>query len=219
MSYNPVPTRVWSRVQGTCTYVDPSSELQLNESDIKQFYKGNILQYKKNSASFTKNERYARIARGYSNNRNKVFATQTQTYTNPNTLVLLRAGFRTYPYPNNIPGAPNNISGPFQTNVPNPNGCPSTSVQDGGTLVAGNYVNPCTNEIVKQIPNSAVICTPMSASNVPGNGYLCWNTQIQPYFPRFRYTNNNSGTKWPQGYKGFVSAVNPQQIVDCLTSK
>lgn len=231
--YNPVPTRAWSRVQGTCTYINPGTNYNSAfisitgqtvskaqaDYEIQQLYKGNILQYKDNSAQFTKTQKYSRLARGISNNRNKVFATQSQTYTNPNTFGLLRVGFQTFPYPNNIVGAPNNISGPFQVNVPNPNNCPTTAVQDGGNLVIGKYANPCTNEIVRQLPNSATICSPMSASDVPGNGFLCWNNRFQTFFPKYKYTNNNSGNKWPEGYKGFVSAVNPQQVVNCLTSK
>lgn len=223
MSYNPVPTRVWSRVQGICTYVNsdvPNSTLTPAEAEaqLKILYKGNILQYKKNSAMLTKNQTYSRIARGYSNSRTRNFATQTQTYTNPNTLSLLRLYYKTFPYPNTIVSAPNNNSGPFQPNVPSPNNCPSNTVNDGGILVAGIYINPCTEEIVRQFNNSPTVCSPMSASDVPGTGYLCWNNLFQTYYPRYRYTNNNSGTKWPVNYKGLVSAVNPQQVANCLTS-
>lgn len=206
--YNPIPPRVWSRVQNICTYDNTDVNINAVEQyNMKVLYKGNILQYKQNSAGFTKNQKYARIANGFSNNRNKVFATQTQTYSNPNIYSLLRSGYQTYPFPNNIPGAPNNPSGPFQPNVANPNGCSSNSVQDGGSLIAGIYANPCTNEIIKELFNSETICSPMSASDVPGSGVLCWNRSLQTYYPRYKYTNNNSGTKWPQGYKGFVSAV------------
>jgi hypothetical protein len=230
--YNPVPPRAWSRVQGTCTYLNPDTNYTSAfnpatgqvispaqaDYEMKQIYKGNILQYKDNSTRLTKKQKYSRLARGISNYRFKVFATQTQTYTNPNTTYLLRVGYQTYPYPNEIVGAPNNISGPFQYNVPNPDNCPSSSVQEGGTLVAGIYANPCSGEIVRRVPNSATICSPASASNVPGQGVLCWNNKFQSYFPKNKYTNNNSNNKWPQGYKGFVSAVNPQQVVNCLTN-
>ena len=86
-------------------------------------YKGNILQYKGNSSRLTKSQKYTQLAKGGGPNRKKVFATQSQTYSNPNTTGLQRINSTTIPFPNGVVGAPNNISGPFQYNVPNPNGC------------------------------------------------------------------------------------------------
>lgn len=223
MSYNPNPPRVWSRVENLCVYTVPGSNYTSAfipitgqtvsqaqaDYEMQQFYKGNILQYKGNSARFTKSQKYSQLARCCGPNRTKVFATQTQTYTNPNTTGLLRVGYNTYPYPNQIVGAPNNISGPFQYNVPNPNDCSNNSVQDGGTLVCGTYANPCSGEIYKQGTYISTICNPASASNVPGPTFLCWNNNIQTYFPRQNYINNNSTDKWPINYKGFVSAIKP----------
>ena len=220
-NYNPVPPRVWSRVQNQCTYIIPDSSYNLayipltNQTvslaqanyEAKQFYKGNVLQYKGNSSRLTKNQKYTQLAKGFGPNRTKVFATQTQTYTNPNTSGLLRVNYTTYPYPNQIVGAPNNPSGPFQYNVPNPFDCSNNSIQDGGNLVCGTYANPCTGEIIQTGEVSATICNPASASNVPGSAILCWNNNIQTWFPRQRYIMNNSGTKWPVNYKGLVSAV------------
>jgi len=222
-NYNPIPPRVWSRVQNPCTYTVPGSDyteafIPLTgqtvsqaqaDYETKQIYKGNILQYKGNSARFTKSQRYSQLARMAGPNRTKVFATQSQTYTNPNTTGLLRVGFQTYPYPNQIVGAPNNISGPFQYNVQNPYDCSGNSVQDGGTLVCGTFANPCTGEIIKQGVNPATICNPASASDVPGTSILCWNNKVQTWFPRQRYFMNNSTDKWPVNYKGFVSATQP----------
>lgn len=221
MSYNPVPPRVWSRVQNPCTFIVPGStytqayipltgqtvsQAQANYED-KLIYKGNILQYKGNSSRLTKSQKYTQLAKGFGPNRQKVFATQSQTYTNPNTTGLLRVNYTTYPYPNQIVGAPNNISGPYQYDIPNPNGCSGTSIQEGGTLVCGTFANPCTGQIIQQGATSSVICNPSSASDVPGINILCWNNKVQPWFPRSRYFMNNSTNKWPEGYKGFVSAV------------
>jgi len=220
-NYNPVPPRVWSRVQNQCTYIIPDSSynsayIPLTNQTVslaqanyeeKQFYKGNVLQYKGNSSRLTKKQKYTQLAKGFGPNRTKVFATQTQTYTNPNTSGLLRVNYTTYPYPNQIVGAPNNISGPFQYNVPNPFDCSNNSIQDGGNLVCGTYANPCTGQIIQTGAVSATICNPASASNVPGPSVLCWNNKIQTWFPRKRYFMNNSANKWPVNYKGFVSAV------------
>ena len=222
-NYNPIPPRVWSRVQNPCTYTVLGSDYTQSfipltgqtvsqeqaDYDTKQIYKGNILQYKGNSARLTKSQKYSQLARCAGPNRTKVFATQSETYTNPNTTGLLRVGFETYPFPNQIVGAPNNISGPFEYNIRNPNDCSGNSVQDGGTLVCGTYANPCTGEIVKQGISSATICNPASASGVPGFSVLCWNNKVQTWFPKPRYVMNNSTDKWPQGYKGFVSAIKP----------
>jgi hypothetical protein len=225
MSYNPQPTRVWSRVQNPCTFIVPGDEylsafipltgqtVSQAEADyeMKQLYKGNILQYKGNSARLTKSQKYSQLARCAGPSRTKVFATQSETYTNPNTTGLLRQNFATYPFPNQLVGEPNNISGPFAYGIPNPDGCSGNSVQDGGTLVYGTYVNPCSNEIIKKCSQPATICNPASASNVPGTSILCWNKKVQTWFPKQRYFMNNSTDKWPVNYKGFVSAVRCSQ--------
>jgi len=222
MSYNPIPTRVWSRVQNPCTFIVPGDQylsafipltgqtVTQGEADyeMKQLYKGNILQYKGNSAMLTRTQKYSQLARGAGPNRRKVFATQTETYSNPNTTGLLRQNFVIYPFPNEIVGAPNNKSGPFAYGIPNPDGCSGDSIQDGGTLVYGTYVNPCSNQIIKKCDTStATICNPASASNVPGPSFLCWNRKAQSWFPKPRYFMNNSTDKWPINYKGFVSAI------------
>ena len=222
MSYNPVPPRVWSRVQNPCTYIQPDSSYQQSfipltgqivsqsqaDYETKQLYKGNILQYKANSARFTKSQKYSQLARMAGPNRTKVFATQTQTYTNPNSTGMLRVGFTSYPFPNNIVNAPNNVASLFTYNVPNPNGCPNNAVQDGGVLICGTYANPCNNVIIKTGSSTPTICNSASASDVPGFSVLCWNNKVNSWFPKPRYFMNNSTNKWPVNYKGFVSAIN-----------
>jgi hypothetical protein len=231
-NYLPIPPRVWSRVQNLCTYdVSGStyssayipltnqtvSQAQANYED-KLLYKGNILQYKGNSSRLSKKQKYSQLAKSLGPNRTKVFATQSQTYTNPNTTWLQRVNYATVPFPNAIVGQVNNISGPFQYDVPSPYGCSTTSVQEGGNLVCGTYVNPCTNQIIKTAP-AAPLCFPSYCSDVPGIPIeLCWNPKVQTWFPRQRYIMNNSGSKWPEGYKGFVSAVTPEAPVLTLDS-
>jgi len=227
MSYLPIPPRVWSRVQNPCTYIVPGSSYQETfipltgqtvsqeqaDYENKLLYKGNILQYKGNSSRLTKQQKYTQLAKGFGPNRKKVFATQSQIYTNPNTSNLLRVNYIIIPFPNEIVGSPNNISGPYQYNIPNPDGCSTNLLQDGGTLVCGTNANPCTGEIIRQGATTATICNPASASNVPGYSLLCWNNKLQTWFPKPRYTMNNSTSKWPEGYKGFVSAINTQIII------
>ena len=228
-NYLPIPPRVWSRVQNQCTYVLDSSYnsvyIPLTNQTVsptqaiiedKLIYKGNILQYKGNSAQFTKSQKYSQLARMAGPNRKKVFATQSETYTNPNTTGLQRVNYSTIPFPNTTVGQPNNISGPYQYNVPNPNGCSGTSLQDGGTLVCGTFANPCTGELIRPGAISSRICNPASASDVPGSSILCWNNKVQTWFPKPRYVMNNSTDKWPvnykglDGYSGLVSSFTPE---------
>jgi hypothetical protein len=64
------------------------------ESRVKQamLNKGNVLQYKANSMNLTKMQRYSKIAKGQWVNRNTTWATQSETYSNPNTTHLKRNG-------------------------------------------------------------------------------------------------------------------------------
>ena len=219
--YLPNPPRVWSRVQNLCTYdisdgsqsYIPLTKKTVLRSDAdyeyKLLYKGNILQYKKNSCQLTKQQKYSQLAKCFGPNRKKVFATQSETYTNPNSNWLERINYVTIPFPNTIVGEPNNISGPFQYNVKSPFNCLNTSVQDGGNLVCGTYSNQCTGEVIKKA-NLSPVCFPSNFSDVPGYPIdLCWNPKIQTWFPKKKYKMNNSGTKWPINYKNLVSAIIP----------
>lgn len=221
--YLPIPPRAWSRVQNTCTYINSNdsydsayipltnqtvSLAQANYEDKLQ-YKGNILQYKGNSSQLTKRQKYSQLAKCLGPNRTKVFATQSQTYTNPNTSGLLRVN--SVSVSNAIVGAQTYIAGPYHYNIGYPFGCSSDYVEDGGNLVCGTYANPCTGEILKTGVSSSTVCNPSYCSDVPGRPIeLCWNYKGQTWFPRQRYFMNNSGNKWPQGYKGFVSAARPK---------
>jgi hypothetical protein len=219
----PIPPRVWSRVQNSCS-IAPNMTFFNNDRvyipltnqyvtplqakiQTQMLAKGNILQYKINGTNFTKNQTYARISNGFGNSRRKCYSSQSYTYTNPNTSSFKRVNYVNLPYPNQIVGAPNNISGPFQTIVPNPFNCNTNIIQDGGNLVCGTIVNPCSNETIESV-QSKQICYPSSCSDVPGiQVELCWYPNVQTWYPRQRYTMNNSGNKWPTNYKGFVSAV------------
>ena len=205
-SYNPQPPRVWSRVQHECSTInDSNSENSLvysylskqyvtpavYESERHMLQKGNILQYKKNSSNLTKNQRFSKIAKGQWTNRTKSWATQSQTYSNPNTSSLLRVNYSKIPVPNNAV---------LQLD------CSLNFIKDGGNLICNAVADPCTDVVIKTTNN--VRCYSTSCSDVPGPPQeLCWNNGIQPWYPRQNLTMNNSANKWPEGYKGFVSAV------------
>lgn len=201
--YNPLPPRVWTRVESKCTYNETSNNTYvydpLTKQNIPRFeaiiktqqiIKGNVLQYKKNSSSLTKSQRYSQICKGMWTNRTKNYATQSDVYTNPNTTSLLRENSI------NIPG-----TNPYL----NPFNCSTNFIQDGGNLVCNVTVNPCTNEVIRTTKSNN--CFSNTYSDVPGRAtILCWNPRIQTWYAKPRYIMNNSGTKWPINYKGFVSA-------------
>jgi len=226
-NYLPKPPRVWSRVQNPCTFILPnnnnytisyspltkqSTTLAQANYETKLLYKGNILQYKVNSSQLTKKQKYSQLAKGFGPNRTKVFATQGITYTNPNTTGLLRVASKEIPFPNQIVGEPNNPSGPYQYNVANPFDCSNNGIlEDGGHLICGTYVNPCSKEIISTSNPNAIICNPSYCSDVPGRPIdLCWDSSLETWYPKPRYFMNNSTDKWPTNYKGFVSAVKPK---------
>lgn len=90
--YFPIPTREWSRVQGICSLnVNPAININQLFPDYQMKEKGNVLQYKKNSANLTQKQKYSLIAQGKWVNRNTTWATQsTRGYTNPNVQKLQR---------------------------------------------------------------------------------------------------------------------------------
>lgn len=214
IQYNPIPPRVWSRVQNPCSVIaykndDPGANSDFARADYERqmLLKGNILQYKKNSSSLTKKQRYTQIAKGMWINRTKTWATQSDTYTNPNMTSLLRVNSSTVDPSNNVFSSP-----------PNPFGCPTTAIPDGGNLVCNVVVDPCTQEVIKRT-KSQQLCNPTTDSDVPGRIQdLCWNDGTQTWYPRQRYIMPTSGTKWPEGYKGFVSALRPAAPVLTLSS-
>ena len=111
-SYLPQPPREWNRYENSCAYLNLTENLLTNLDEeiyvpflrktiIKKdflyqlavYRKGNILQYKKNSSNLTKQQRYSQIARGSWTNRNTTWASQSDTYSNPNTQSLKRVGY------------------------------------------------------------------------------------------------------------------------------
>jgi hypothetical protein len=190
---------------------------------LAQLNKGNVLQYKKNSTQLTKNQRYSQIAKGLWTNRTKTWATQSDTYTNPNTTSLKRVGYVRYPKNDITPGSPANLSGPYVpvSALTDPFNCPNFTFKDGGSLICSTYENPCTGQVIERTfqPNYY----PTSDSNVPGPiQYLYWDPRLQTWYPRQRLTMNNSTNKWPYNYKLFQSAIHPSaptlEIVSSTTN-
>ena len=76
-NYNPKIKRTWSRLDSPCIF----SESYVDNSVIN---KQKVLNYPKNSSNFTQREIYSLICNGKWINKNKTWATQSTTYTNPN---------------------------------------------------------------------------------------------------------------------------------------
>lgn len=228
-NYLPIPPRAWSRVENKCTY-DNSQTVNLDNSDSIYdpfiFYraalinKGNVLQYKKNSTQLTKKQRYSQIAKGLWTNRTKTWATQSATYTNPNTTSLKRVGFVEYPKDDITPGSPANIAGPYipVSLLNDPFNCPNFTFKDGGSLVCGVYQDPCTGEVVDKTYQPKYY--PTTDSDVPGPiQELYWDPRLQTWYPKERLIMNNSGNKWPTNYKFFRSAIQPSApILEIVSS-
>jgi hypothetical protein len=111
-----------------------------------------------------------------------------------------------------IPPLPEPVDSSLNAVIPNitpPPAPPAPEViPDGGSLICTITQNICTGEILKS--TSVNYCTPTSASDVPGPIIdLCYNDGFLPtYYPRQNLTQASSGgNKFPEGYKGFVSAV------------
>jgi len=106
--YNPNPPKEWYRYQNNCHPFIPAVEIatllnpeasKLIPNSYKYFLpvyiKGNILQYKKNSANLTKNQRYSQIAKGMWTNRTKTWSSQNERASNPNSDLLQRVNYTT----------------------------------------------------------------------------------------------------------------------------
>ena len=91
----PYPTRLWTRGTGQCLDLEdvtmPDGS-QMTFDDLSEKRKATIFQYKKNNAGFSKKQVYSRLARGIGKQRGASFATQSDTYTNPNTRGLVPDG-------------------------------------------------------------------------------------------------------------------------------
>ena len=85
----------------------------------------------------------------------------------------------------------------------------STLIPDGGTLICSQIEDICTGAIIKELSGTS-ICAPTTASDVPGIiEKLCWNDGLSTYYPRVRLTYGTSSDKFPENYKGLVSALKP----------
>jgi hypothetical protein len=127
-NYNPNPTRTWFRVDNQCQIPSTSDgrvyiqalKIYVPIEEVSYYIqllrKGNILQYKNNSSNLTKNQKYSQIAKGKWNQRKTTYASQTDSYTNPNTTCMQRINYR------NITTDGTETNDPITCPPSNPNG-------------------------------------------------------------------------------------------------
>jgi hypothetical protein len=132
VGYVPVPSHVLSRETGTCLTV------------TRQQYKAEILQCKQNSAQLSRAQQYSMLSRN-ALTRKKSWATQTQTYTNPNV--------------DNLPEIKASVNGVMQTVHLNCYAiCTTNSISFSGTLnVETVYVDALNNVIQAPVVNGYTV--------------------------------------------------------------
>lgn len=153
-NYLPQPPREWSRVQNSCSFTDDDTTYSLQNVFVADMLnKGNVLQYKKNSANLSKAQIYSKIARGQWTNRNITWATQSAQYSNPNTTSLKRSG-------NFVNIAIDPITGAFLGETPNNVTCPQPVVTNNESLPSNGGGGSSVAE-----PGIPPVAEPSSGSN------------------------------------------------------
>ena len=132
VGYVPVPSHVLSRETGTCLTV------------TREQYKAEILKCKQNSAQLTRAQQYSMLSRN-ALTRKKSWATQTETYTNPNV--------------NNLPEIKASVDGIMRTVHLNCYTiCTTNSISFSGTLTVETvYVDALNNVIQAPVVNGYTV--------------------------------------------------------------
>ncbi len=168
--YNPVPPRVWSRLDSPCQYAPNSNDINYLSQvvyfpylkkyvpysqlafEYQMLNKGNVLQYKANSSNLTSWQRYNQIAKGSWVNRNTTWGIQNQIYTNPNTTSLKRANYRHI----TLDGTPTDL----------PLTCP-TYVEPKVYKMLPINTNPNIVENPPDLPPETIISPPSNPPTIP----------------------------------------------------
>ena len=241
-NYLPDPPRLWERTQTNCNYfyenVDENGMIffpYFNKNvpiskvgELKQMlYKGIVLQYPSLSTKvgLTKKMNYAKIAQKFGNQRKKTWATQSDSYTSPNTNLLRRRQYSITS--NNLNGEiqiPECIKPKIEKAVfpllSDPSYSNSIFPPSNDPVVKSSYDYPMTPNI--PILNNSVVeggklhhrtqenictgtntecvkkmpCFPTSASDVPGPIIqLCYPSNFPVFYPRVRRTYAPTITK------------------------
>jgi len=194
-------TTEWTRAHTDCVDLDGATlnGKAMTYNDLNEKRKATIFQYKKNSAGFSKKQQYSRIARGLGQKKT-TYATQSATYTNPNTnnlvldasSVLLcpgRAKNWAFTSQNDTPGPMRKI-----TNEPT---VPLTNYIVRRTYLAGNNKwpqlgpldpNPNSSSSSSSSPSSLLL--PTVKINTPANNSTIYNNRIQIDYVTDNFVND-----------------------------
>ena len=189
----PVPPREWNRFENLCAYFLPDDAnpnpvvyiplLRKNVTSAEAAYlfqiykKGNVLQYKSNSANLTNQQRYAQIAKGMWTNRTTTWATQSDTYSNPNTQSLKRLNYVTIPLNAGDTGSSETLCPPLPV-TPQYNVLPDTATTTPGTEeppIIPPPEEPPAGETGTVMPPYAAPAEPEPIVVVPDGGNLLCN--------------------------------------------
>jgi|UniRef100_A0A6C0CKD1 hypothetical protein len=97
----PDPPRVWTRATTDCPDIDGEGENMQPTSggyNLSEKRKAEIFQYRNNNANMSSKQLYSRLARGIGRQRGSTFATQSDSYTDPNTKNLKLLNERPGPF-------------------------------------------------------------------------------------------------------------------------
>jgi len=191
-NYLPIPPRVWSRVENPCAYtitptiqnipgdyiylpysVEPILKSQY-DYQLKCFKKGNILQYKQNSANLTQKQIYAQIAKKQWVNRNTTWATQTESFTDPNVKSLKRVNY-THITTSGIPTADPLTCPPINPIPPNNPNLPSRDTNKPSPAPVIPPPPPPNQPGGPSMPPSVPPAVPLPPTVIPGGGQLVCN--------------------------------------------
>jgi hypothetical protein len=202
--YNPIPPRLWSRVQNSCSYgsqgafatskevyvpyLKKSIPLSRLAFQLSMLNKGNVLQYKKNSSNITKQQKYSQIAKGMWVNRTSTWATQTDQFSNPNTNLFKRVNV-----PNNVTlsGEPTFLPITCPNPIPYtyPEDIPSTASSSDPVIMPPPPPTPVENI---PMPTDKIIDPPIILPTVVADGgSLACNTIENPCTGFFKIRPSN----------------------------
>jgi hypothetical protein len=199
--YNPVPTKEWYRFENQCVYNTQSlGSIIKNKKlayEIAVLDKGNVLQYKKNSSNLTKNQRYSQIARAAWANRKKTWATQTQTYTNPDTTTNKRVNY-TEKIINPVTAQTQETSNedgviePLPPEEPQNGFIPSSTGRTGFNPLMPPPIDPKKTSPYPLVPNSGIPPKLVTTVVIPDGGNMLCNVYAKNSTgPVFLVTKNN----------------------------
>tara|TARA_R110002012_G_scaffold7044_4_gene33357 strand:- start:82 stop:3435 length:3354 start_codon:yes stop_codon:yes gene_type:complete len=192
-------TTEWTRAHTDCVDISGATVdgQPMTRQDLDEKRKATIFQYKKNSAGFSKKQQYSRIARGLGQKKT-TYATQSATYTNPNTNNLVldassvlicpgRAKNWAYSSQNDTPGPMIKI-----TNHPN---VPLTNYKVRRTYLAGNNKWPQLGPLEPNLsssssPSPSSLSLPTVEINTPANNSTIYNNRIQIDYVTANFVND-----------------------------